>query len=175
MKETLLILIGVLILVGFFLVFAYAFWREARRTPWDLLEMLIMFICIGHVIALPIAYVLKDTETHPQERWMVVIAGVSSLIFSMFMVGGAVWVFRRLNRLGERRRGVRIVYLIAGLLLFPSLAIPVWGWIAGFPIWIYLQDLHRKSDHIPDPGDESPEAQRKRERLEREQALQKPL
>lgn len=84
------------------------------------------------------------------------------------MCGGAVWVFRRLKITGEKRTGMRILYMLGGLFLFPSFIVvgtcvfaatvipladreahtlwllPVGLVVAGI-IWPPLYRLHRKT------------------------------
>ncbi|MCK6473887.1 MAG: hypothetical protein L6R28_19365 [Planctomycetes bacterium] len=141
--------------------FGYTFYREVKRTPWDLLESLVLFTVLGHVLALPIAHANRLVEATQEAPDFPLRVGTVALAVAMFMAGGAVWVFRRLNRLGERRRVRRIMWMIPGLLLFPSmlgpwfaplyaekLTVPVFA--ASGIVWLLMANLNARTNALPD-------------------------
>ncbi|MCW8130257.1 MAG: hypothetical protein KIS92_07910 [Planctomycetota bacterium] len=154
----------VLIWIGFLAVFAGSFYREVKRTPWDLLEMLLLFVCVGHAVALPVSWGWKAYEVNKHDEALIYLYGSAGLLVGLFMAGGAVWAFRRLNRLNEKRRSRRLYYLLCGVLLFPSMIgfAPVayyFGFsgvslelLAGVAVWSSLARLHTVTMHLPDPG-----------------------
>lgn len=142
--------------------FGYTFYRELKRTPWDLLESLVLFTVLGHVLALPIAYANGLVEAKQEAPDYPFAVGTVALAVAMFMAGGAVWVFRRLNRRGERRRVCRLLWMIPGLLLFPSMLgpffladkfpgffVPALG--ASVVVWLLLVHLNDATRGLPDP------------------------
>ncbi|MCZ7648441.1 MAG: hypothetical protein M5U26_24805 [Planctomycetota bacterium] len=149
----------VLILCGFLAVFASCLYRELKRTPWDLLETLIMLVVVGNVVAAPIAYAMENRDLYAsQGEGSMFGFAIGGCVCGLMMAGGAVWVFRRLNRLNERRRKVRLAYLALGLLLFPSImaGVMVIGLPLALPVWIALNQLHNRTEYLPDPVDASP-------------------
>ena len=131
------------LLVVFVAAFTRVFVVEVRRTSWSLLEALIMVNIVGHVIAWPIAYTISN-DLLKDEYWHGALLIFSGLVCATCMIGGAVWTLRRLKAKGENRTGVRILYLLLGLLLFPSIiAFPV-GWL----VWIPLLKLHYDTEHL---------------------------
>lgn len=142
--------------------FGYTFYREVKRTAWDLLEALALFTILGHVLALPIAYANGLVEAKQEEPDFPFRVGTVALAVAMFMAGGAVWVFRRLNRMGERRRVLRMLWMIPGLLLFPSMLgpffladvapgffVPALG--ASVVVWLLMIHLNDVTRGMPDP------------------------
>lgn len=142
--------------------FGYTFYREVKRTAWDLLESMVLFTVLGHVLALPIAYANRLVEAKQEAPDYPFAVGTVALAVAMFMAGGAVWVFRRLNRLGERRRVRRLLWMIPGLLLFPSmlgpwfapyyaakLTVPVFA-VSVF-VWLLMANLNQWTRALPDP------------------------
>ena len=122
--------------------FARAFYVEARRTSWSLLEALIAANILGHVIAIPIALAFDDFFVHSMSRTRAVIfAAFCGITIAACMAGGAVWVFRRLKARGEQRRWVRIGYMMLGLLLFPSMVAVPYNFFMGWLIWVPLFNL----------------------------------
>ncbi|GMV80025.1 MAG: hypothetical protein AMXMBFR7_12090 [Planctomycetota bacterium] len=144
--------------------FAITFYRELKRTPWDMLEALTMFVAVGHAVALPIAWAVESRTVYLDNEYLAVHAAMGGALVGMFMAGGAVWVVRRLNRLNERRRKTRLLYLLGGLLLFPSLvaAAPLVSVPVLCPLWIALYRLHQRTERLPDPWDTSREAELRR-------------
>lgn len=133
----------------FLIKFGKAFYVEVRRTSWDLLEALIAVNLCGHVVAFPLSLVLQDEFIRPEERlgWIVGVA-FGATIVAACMAGGAVWVFRRLKAKGETRRGVRIVYMILGLLLFPSMVLFPFNLLFGWIVWVPLTYLDRDTEAL---------------------------
>lgn len=142
--------------------FGYTFYREVKRTPWDLLESLVLFTVLGHVLALPIAHANRLVEANQEAPDFPFRVGTVALAVAMFMAGGAVWVFRRLNRLGERRRVRRIMWMIPGLLLFPSMLAPWFAplyaekltepvFAASVVVWLVMGNLNAWTSALPDP------------------------
>lgn len=142
--------------------FGYTFYREVKRTPWDLLESIVLFTVLGHVLALPIAHANKLAEANQEAPDYPFAVGTVALAVAMFMAGGAVWVFRRLNRLGERRRVRRLLWMIPGLLLFPSMLGPwfapyyaakltVPAFAASVFVWVQMASLNARTNALPDP------------------------
>lgn len=157
-------------------VTAKTIYKEAKRTPWDLLEAMILFVAAGHAIALPIAWSVPYHAYEPEhDRWVAVF-GLGGVVVAIFMVGGAIWVFRRLNRLGEKRRLPRLAYLGLGLLLFPSMTVLpaaglyvlfTTGLIPGLLLfalvavtWLALAELNARTAYLPDPGEALDAAER---------------
>lgn len=161
------LLILALMLLGFLCVFAFTFYAEIKRTPWDLFEAIVLFAIAGHAIALPVAWAVQDSNKNWGGDWLVVLTGTLATIVALFMVGGAVWVFRRLNRINETRRKVRLAYLVLGTLMFPAMLALIVGvvalkereWLAGLPLLMLssavlfmLVKLHAQTATLPDPG-----------------------
>lgn len=144
--------------------FAVTFYRELKRTPWDMLEALTMFVVVGHAVALPVTWAVESRSVYLDTEYLAVHAAMGGALVAMFMAGGAVWVVRRLNRLGERRRGTRLGYVLGGLMLFPSLiaAAPLVTVPLLCPLWIALYRLHLRTERLPDPWDTSREAEIRR-------------
>ncbi|MBE7466071.1 MAG: hypothetical protein HS116_21555 [Planctomycetes bacterium] len=133
--------------------FAVTFYRELKRTPWDMLEALTMFAAVGHAVALPIAWAEESRDAYLDNDYLTLHVAMVGAVVGMFMAGGAVWVVRRLNRLNERHRKTRLLYLLGGLMLFPSMvaAAPLITVPFLCPLWIVLYRLHRRTEHLPDP------------------------
>jgi len=175
----------------FLATFAASFLRELKRTPWDLLETLVLFTIVGHVIALPLAWAIQDVGDRKRDEWIIYAAGLAGFVYACFMTGGAVWVFRRLNRLDEQRRKVRLIYLLLGLLLFPTMTTPLFlftfkkysgfillGMLLSLPVWVTLWKLNLDTGHLPDPAEDKKVRERwrrrqdiLRQRQEREKTL----
>lgn len=173
-------IMGASVLALIFLgAFAQTFYREVLRTPWDLVEALVLFVAIGHVIAIPIAITWRSVEQQSVDIEWLYINIVASVVSALLMAGGAVWVFRRLNRLGEKRRVKRLLYLLLGLLMFPSMtAMPfitlglfltgfnrlgIFLILFNFAIWLLLLSLNNRTAKLPDPSDMSLDAEINRE------------
>jgi amino acid transporter len=122
--------------------FVRAFYIEARRTSWSLLESLIAANILGHVIAIPIALAYQDSFGLAMSRSSaIILAAFIGITVAVCMAGGAVWVFRRLKARDEQRRWVRIGYMILGLLLFPTMVAFPWNLVLGWFVWIPLMNL----------------------------------
>src|SRR5687768_11466849 len=119
----------ILLWLGLGYVFVQALLVEARRTSWTLLEGLLAANILGHVMAFPLSWAIREDSSINN----IIGIGLLLTIGCACMAGGAIWVMRRLKAIEEKRMGTRLLYLIAGLFLFPSmLAIPfnlVLGWI----------------------------------------------
>lgn len=161
---------GILIPIAvlFLFAFAYTFYVEIKRTPWDLCETMALFAIVGHAIALPIAWAAHDSNKNWGGDWLIALTGALATIIALFMAGGAVWVFRRLNRINETRRMVRLAYLVLGTLMFPAMLALIFGlialkereWPMGLPLLLLscavlfiLAKLHGQTEALPDPGD----------------------
>jgi hypothetical protein len=131
------------------LIFAVAFFRalyvEARQTSWELLEGLIGANILGHVVAYPLSRTITDPGcyfgTVGFETEIVSVAFIATVVCAC-MAGGAIWVFRRMKMLGESRRSVRILYMVLGLLLFPSMVLFPFNLMVGWMIWWPLAALN---------------------------------
>jgi amino acid transporter len=138
------LVIGLSVIVALPIAFAVQFYREVRRASWGLLEALIAFSIFGHVIALPVAWQWQRSAGEMTADRTRAVAGVALLatFVAFCMAAGAVWVFRRLRLLGEKRTGVRLVYMLLGILLFPSMVAVPYNFVVGWIIWIPLIRLH---------------------------------
>jgi hypothetical protein len=147
-----------LILLLVFSPLIYAFARalaaEMRRTNWSLLEALIMANMLGHVVAYPIYWVLKDDYYREDKRWLYAeLAALGGLVAAICMASGAVWVFRRLKLIDERRFFHRMFWMVMGLLLFPSMVAIPYNLFFGWMVWWPLNRLHSQTAHLlPQPA-----------------------
>jgi len=143
-----MILIAVLLFpLAILIAFARALYLEVHRTSWSLMESLIAVNIVGHVVAWPVARAWQATEgRNPSERIVAVAGwGTAGLTCAVCMAAGAIWVFRRLKAKGETRTGVRILYMLLGLFLFPSMVLIPFNFLFGWLIWIPLFVLHSKT------------------------------
>jgi hypothetical protein len=129
-----LLLVPALFVLYLVVALAIALYLEVRRTSWSLLEALIAVNIIGHVIAWPVAsaWQIDPWCTAEQRAAFVAAAALGGSLVAACMGGGAVWVFRRLKILGEKRTGTRILYMLGGLFLFPSFVAAGACGLAGF-------------------------------------------
>jgi hypothetical protein len=146
-------LVLLLIAMPLIIAFARALAAEMRRTNWSLLEALIMANILGHVVAYPIYWVLKDDYYRENQRMMYAeLAALGGVVAAICMASGAVWVFRRLQLLDERRFFHRMFWMIMGLLLFPSMVLVPFNLVFGWMVWWPLNHLHtRTAGLLPRP------------------------
>jgi len=134
--------------VIFVIAFVRSVYVEARRTSWTLLEGLIAANILGHVIAYPLSLVLKETRPGESPFATAAMVVLGATMLAACMAGGAVWALRRLKLKGEARGGVRIVYLVLGLLLFPSMLALPFNLLLGWFIWVPLFQLNESTRHL---------------------------
>jgi hypothetical protein len=110
--------------------------NRARRLHWSLLEGLIATAILGHVIVLPVAYYLRNNDL---ERALSV--AVLSVAIAAGMAWGMLYALHNLSAINEQRSGIRISYLILGLLFVPSLIAIPYNIVLGWLIWLPLLEL----------------------------------
>jgi fatty acid desaturase len=147
------LIVALLLPLAILIAFARALYLELRRTSWSLLESLIAANILGHAVALPVAWAWKDSQGSPSSECAMAVAGWGTvgLLLAIFMAAGAIWVFRRLKAKGESRTGVRIVYMLLGLFLFPSMVLIPFNFVFGWIIWLPLWGLHLQTERLLKP------------------------
>src|ERR1700759_1343440 len=85
--------------------------RESRRAHWTLLESIVAMIVLGHVVAVPIVLTYRYWRYSGLLFEKIAIAAVLGLTLATAMALGAMWVFRGLSAIRERRAHVRLIYM----------------------------------------------------------------
>jgi len=134
------ILIALVAAAGY--VFVKAFMVEARRTSWTLLEGLLAANILGHVLAFPLSWSIRDNSSPTQ----IVAIGLLALLACACMAGGAIWAMRRLKAINEQRGGRRMMYMLMGLFLFPSMLVIPFNFVFGWVIWLPLKNLNDRAE-----------------------------
>ena len=117
---------------------------EARRAQWTLFEALVATAFIGHALVLPVALGIKAALDN--EKLLAV--GILALTCAAGMAFGAVWTFRNLAVVNEKRAAQRLLYLVLGLLLIPSIFAIPFNLLVGWFIWLPLLSLNAAAETV---------------------------
>ena len=98
--------------------------REVRHVKWTLLESVLATVILGHVIVLPIVFAARTMDFNSNRADRYIAAGMLGLGLAAVMALTTVVTLRQLQAVNEQRTRVRVQYMLAGMLVIPSIALP---------------------------------------------------